>query len=399
MKWLIYTLLVLLASVAVALFALPDPGYVLIGYGNYSVETSLVLFVAFLLGLYAVVRLLAGLWHVPARLRGWEQRRRVLKARSRLDRAFVRLLEGDWQEAERRLARLIADGEAPLVAWLGAARAAQQLGSDARRDQYLQQARRHLPGADVAIGLEQAGLQLAAGQLPPAAATLDALRQLAPRRPRVLELRTEVARQMRDWSKLRELLPELRRRKVLEGEALQELTVQVYGNLLRRAVEARDLPALKELWADVPAAAARDAALLAVYAGGLLQLAADEDAEAVIRKGLARDWDRRLVYLYGNLRRGDAAAQLSTAEHWLQAHEHDPVLLLTLGKLCLRNELWGKARHYLEASIGRQPTAESYQLLGTLLQQLGEQDEAAEAWRKGVSLAAGKSAAALLPEF
>ena len=49
MKWLMLALLVLIASVAVALVALPDPGYVLIGFGNYSVETSLlVLLVVFM---------------------------------------------------------------------------------------------------------------------------------------------------------------------------------------------------------------------------------------------------------------------------------------------------------------------------------------------------------------
>ncbi len=397
MKWLFYTLLVLLASVGIALFALPDPGYVLIGYGNYSVETSLVLLVAFLLLAYVAVRLLAGLWRVPARIHRWEQRRRALQARSRLDRGLVRLLEGDWKVAEQRLSQLVKNRETPLITYLAAARAAQQQGSDKRRDHYLRLARQSAPGAELAVGLSQAELQIAAGQLPQAAATLSRLHGQAPRQVRVLQMLVDLYQQMHDWSRLRELLPAVRRRKALEGEALNALTVQVYGNLMKRAAGERDLAALKELWSDVPAHVTQDAGLLELYAGCLLQLGAEQDAETLIVTRLRHGWSKRLVYLYGKLHAGDAAARLATAETWLKRHDKDPVLLLTLARLSLRNQLWGKARHYLEASIGLHPTAESYRLLGELLERLGETDKAAEAWRTGLKLADSESAAGLLP--
>ena len=60
-------LVALVASVGVALFALPDPGYVLIGFGKYSLETTLLVFVVVLAVAYVSLRMLAGLWYVDGR--------------------------------------------------------------------------------------------------------------------------------------------------------------------------------------------------------------------------------------------------------------------------------------------------------------------------------------------
>ena len=68
MKWFLLALLALLGSVAVALFALPDPGYILLGYGKYSIETSLLAFLVVLLLAYFGLRALAGIWHTPAHI-------------------------------------------------------------------------------------------------------------------------------------------------------------------------------------------------------------------------------------------------------------------------------------------------------------------------------------------
>lgn len=62
------------------------------------------------------------------------------------------------------------------------------------------------------------------------------------------------------------------------------------------------------------------------------------------------------------------------------------MLLLALGRLSLRNRLWGKARSYLEASIGASPRSAAYGELGRLLEQLGEQEAAREHYRKGLEL-------------
>jgi tetratricopeptide (TPR) repeat protein len=81
----------------------------------------------------------------------------------------------------------------------------------------------------------------------------------------------------------------------------------------------------------------------------------------------------------------DPAAQLAWAERFLGSHPDDPPLLLTLGRLCVSNRLWGKARTYLEASLQVEPLPEVFEELGGLLEQLGEQKAALECYRRGLT--------------
>ena len=93
---------------------------------------------------------------------------------------------------------------------------------------------------------------------------------------------------------------------------------------------------------------------------------------AAIEHALTAHWNSELIELYGSLPLGDNMRRLNLAEEWLEKHKEDPGLQLTLGRLCLRNELWGKAKEYLQASIGRQPTAAAHGELNRLLENLGE---------------------------
>ena len=86
----------------------------------------------------------------------------------------------------------------------------------------------------------------------------------------------------------------------------------------------------------------------------------------------------------------DSGKQLERAETWLKKHPNQPELLLTLGRLCLRNQLWGKAQSYLEASLGVAASAETCQVLGSLLEQLGENKTALEHYRQGLEQAVGQ---------
>ncbi len=388
MKALLIGLLALLASVAAALFALPDPGYVLIGYGNVSVETSLVVFIVILVIAYLAVRTVAGLWRVPVRLKQWSGQRQLQKLSRRYDAAVIELVSGKLERAERQLGRLADDRRAPLAVCLSAAHAANRLGSDERRDRYLAIALKRFPAAEAAICLVQAELQLARNQFDQAQTSLTHLETLMPHNREILRLQMKLYLGQQDWGKLRDLLPALRRSEVLDHDTWQRLAVQVYQERIRELTAARDIDTLKNGWTRLPPPVRQDHALLALYIEQLVRLGEHEQAERLLREQLGEYWDDRLVYLYGELDGCDGTAQQKDAEKWLHQHQQDAVLLLTLGKISLRNRLWGKARSYLEASIGIQPTPEAYRLLGDLLEQLEDPQAAAECYRKGLALPA-----------
>lgn len=396
MKFLIYLLISLVAAIGLGLVLAREPGYVLIGFGEWTLETTLALLVFTLMlgfvALYMLLRFFAGLRRAPHKLQQWDQRRKALRARNALNRGLIELSEGDWQSAERRLLKHVDDSDTQLLNYLAAARAAQQQGAHERRDHYLRLAHQNMPAADIAVGLTQAELQIAHRQMEQALATLTHLRTIAPRHSYVLEMLMRLYERVQDWEHLRDLLPELRKRGVLSNEDADRLEVRLHCELLKQATRSSDSDVLRDAWNRVPRRLTHDVELALAYATHLHSIGEDADAENELRGFLKKHWDERLVDLYGRVQGEDLARQLTTAEEWLRNHDRNPVLLLALGRLAMRNSLWGKARSYLEASVGIAPTIESYQLLGTLAEQMKDAALATDCYRKGMLLATGSSA-------
>lgn len=395
MKLLLGLLLILFAATAAALLLLSDAGYVLIAVGAWTVEMSLAVLVLLLLVLftllYYALRLAGGTARLPQRWRGWRGHRRALKARRGLTAGLLAFAEGDWTQAERRLLQRADDSETPLLHYLTAARAAQAQGADERRDHYLRLAHDSLPEATLAIGLTQAELQLEHRQLEQAESTLAQLLRQAPRHRQVLKLQLRLLLELKDWARLCALLPELRRRRVLPAHEYTVLELKVYGELLDTAAADNDADALVAVWQRVPKELRHGELLVLTYARHLLRFDRGSLAEPLLREALNRRFSDRLVQLYGLVDGGNPMRQLEAAEGWLAGDPRNPVLLLTVGRLALRNKLWGKARSALEGSLAVQPSVETQRELGALLEHLGEHEAAAACYREAARLAAEAS--------
>jgi len=381
--------LALLTAVVISLWVKEDNGYVLIGYGPWTVEGSLALFTLLGLGLFLLLhlslRLLSRLWLMPERVSEWRRKRRLQRAHRALTRGLVELAEGRWKVAERHLTRYAEQSESPLINYLAAARAAQLQGEHGRRDDYLQLAHESMPSADVAVGLTQAELQLAHQQYEQALATLMHVRALSPKHNYVLKLLKKLYENLGEWKKLEEILPDLRRRKVIADKELQGLEAQVVRERLKQ--EAGSVDSLVRYWQAIPKELRLDQGLLVDYVRLMLAVGAGPRVEPLIAAALGRNWNSELVTLYGQIELNDPSHQLAVGEGWLKQRPEDAVLLRTLARLALKNKLWGKARSYLEASIAIAPSPESYQQLGLLLERLGESEKAMQCFRAGLGLA------------
>ena len=388
MKFLVTIVLLLLLSVLLALAVQNDAGYVLLSRGHWAAEMTLVVFVLLLLGsfslFYFMIRFVIQAWRLPERVRAWRSERRRVKARNALTRGFIQLEEGAWLEAEDTLLKDAEHSDTPLLNYLAAARAAQRMGAHARRDDYLQLAHASTPQASIAVGLAQAELQLSHQQLDQALTTLNRLHEIAPKHAYVLRLLMQISVALGDWGQLVKLIPDLRKRKVITGRQADELEIKTHSAVLEMAARAQDDKAVHAVWSQVPRALQSHPRLAFEYAQCLRKHGRERDAEALLYRTLRREWDHDLIHLYGLTPGADATEQLGRAEGWLASHGNDPVLLLTLGRLCMRHRLWGKARTYLEGSLNLAAQPETYQTLGSLHEQLGEQSAALDYYRRGL---------------
>ncbi len=369
-----------------------ETGYVLVSYGQWVLETSLLGFIAAVLAVVLSVfyglKLIRFGVALPGRWKSHHERRKADAAQLSFERGLLRLFEGQWKRAEVELVRRASDHHAQHLNYLAAARAAQRVGAPERRDTYLQKVRELAPKLDFALLLTQAELQRERGEFALLRDTAMSLRQKDGQHGYAMELLAESHAELGEWAGLRALLAETPSRKALTLARWRELSMQAAIELLRAAVQAADLAELKAVWEATPADVRSIAEVAREYAAGLARLNADGDARGFIEQQLAQRWDAVLVKLYGPLHTEDPVAQLATLERWLQEHGEQPALLETAGQVCLKNKLWGKARSYLEAVIATAPTPGAYLELARLCELTQQPQEAQGFYKAGLELAA-----------
>lgn len=398
LRLIVWVMLAVLAGTAFVYLFQDERGYVLISWKGWAYERNFARFLVEAVIVFAALSfllwLLRRLFRLPRRLRMNLAKRRVRRARRHLTRGLIHIAEGRWRAGEKLLTRGATASEVPLINYLSAARAAQLLRAVERRDRWLKLAYETTPEAMVAVLLTQAELQLSDGETEQALATLERLAEEAPDHSYALVLRARLYQQLQDWSALHELLPRLRKVSEIPRERLAQLQRQTYLALLRRGGEASELEAL---WRELDKELRADPEILGAYATSLSISGDAEGAEKLLRGLMKRRFEPALTLVYADLPLGDGSTQLKRIEAWLRSHGDSPEALLAAGKLCVRRELWGKARSYLEASIASGPRADAYAELAHLLEQLGDLEGARAAYRAGLAAALGQATRPLLP--
>lgn len=342
-----------------------DPGYVRVIWRGWSAESTLVVALVALLLAWALLALV--LWLIRLPLRAWRSGRRR-RARERLAGGLVALHEGRLAEAERLLVRAARDREMALPALLYAARAAQAGGQDERAEALLADAAGE-PGGERALLLIRAERLLAQGQSAQAEELLGAAAARAPLPPRGLELRLRALAGSGRAAEALGLLAGLRRTQSLEGAAQAALETELQAAALH---ESADLETLQSRWRGYSRAQRYEPALVDAYAARAGALGEGKLAAEAIEATLKRAWDETLALRFGALPAEQPARRIRRAEAWLQAHPDSPALLTTLGRLCRRERLWGKAEDYLQRALAHGAGAVAWEELGLVF---GEQHD------------------------
>ncbi|NHO67868.1 metal-dependent phosphohydrolase [Aestuariicella hydrocarbonica] len=375
------------------------PSYLLVVVGKTSVEMSLwfaLVCLLLLLFLYWVSHriLIGGARSVGKQVnRLWVGSER--RAQKNTSAGLLSFIEGDWRPALRRLNRSAPNAQAPLLNYLAAARSAYELGDEQQANALLAKAEKADPNAGLAIALAQARMQMLGKKYESCAATLERARKLAPKHPVVLDMLRQVYVHLQDWESLEKILPQLRRQSTLSEEELTELTSLLYRKLLQRAGQSSSgVEAIQAVWHQIPKQWQSHPELLLIYVDLLEREGESSAAEVVLRKALQSDWNDQLILRYGLLRNTDASRQLLKAEGWVKERPGNSALLLTLGRLSMRNELWGKARDYFDHCLKIQASPEAYAEMARLLANLGEHESSTEYYQKGLLMTADQ-----LPEL
>jgi len=390
MKGAVIVALALVAGGLLAHLLLIDPGYVAVRLGRTLFETTLPVFALLLAGGYFLARTVVGAASARARLAHLRAERRKRRAREETQRGLLDLAAGNWKSAEELLSRSAQDADSPAANYLVAARAADLLDAVDRRDEWLARAQEDAPGERAAALVTLAEMQMRRGQDESALRTLEQLDASGDLNSRGVELMARLYQKLGRGAALLALGPRLRSAKELPESQVNELLAHVQLEEIRAAGEHSDRARLEKAWSDLPRGLRRMPQSIAAYARSAMSCQDHAAAEKALRELIDGQSDPAATRLYGDLVLADPLAPLERAEAWLRKRPEDPELLATCARLCLRAELFGKARSYLEASIARRPSQENSLILADLLEQMGEHAKAADCLRRSVTQSVGR---------
>jgi HemY protein len=378
----------LLISVLIGVQLSHDPGYLLIAINHWTIETTvlvavLALLISFFL-VHTLLIILRRITHLSGNIHRWRSAKRARKAQATTRRGLIEFSEGYWSSAKNHLIKALPDTDTPLLNYLTAARAAQEMGDNQLRDTYLREAQQSMPDAKIAVELTQAQLQLANQQWEQALATLRHLQDLAPHHPYVLKLLIQLYQEVRDWPQLIALLPELKKYKVIPESALETLVRQTYLQAMTDLAKQPQLDALTDMVKTLPKTLQNDPDLMACYCQVLIKNNQSALAESILNRCLRKQYHEKLIGLYGQITTNEK--QLSFAESFLKKQADSAALYLCLGRLSSANNLWGKAKNYFETSINLKGSPEAYAAIGKLYEQFGEKENACNAYKEGLNL-------------
>lgn len=384
----LFAFILLLGAVFLGIQLNYDPGYVLISINQWSIETTVWFAVFGLLFVFLITHLTLQLVHkitnTPKTIHRWREKRLAQKAQATTRRGLIEYSEGYWQKAKNHLIQALPNTDTPLLNYLTAARAAQKMGDSTLRDHYLREAQQSMPEAKIAVELTQAQLQLANHQWEQALATLRHLQDLAPRHPYVLKLLMHLYEEVRDWNQLIALLPDLKRYKVVTDHEFELLQEHTYLQAITDLVKQNQTDAVSKLFHSLPKPLNSNPEIVAEYVHFLIRQNDFTAAEQLLRQSLRKEFNADLIELYGILPQEN---QLSFAESLVKKNPHSAALFLCLGRICVAQHLWGKAKSYFDQSLQLTPKPETYHELGKLHERLNDAFLASSNFKKGLELA------------
>lgn len=390
MKAFLSLLVVIIFAVIFTLLAAEDPGFVVIGRGNWTIESSLALFSLVFILIVIITAyftpLLVRLIRLPYQI--WQWRISQQRVRDSLQRSIFALAHADWRTAEQSAIKFVQRSETPIFHYLTAAIACQHNGDWENVSQYLQKARAALNAeqGDARLTVRLVSLLLA-WQQQQLSQALQGFRELHaeyPRNPIIFKSLFVLAVELLQWQEVLNLLPEARKYKIASTEQLQNLEENAYLALFQQKLALTEIEQAKILWQKQPKIIRQLPAAQQSLVNYLVKLGEMGLADAILTDTLKNHWHIETVLLYAHLDSPDPHKQLAFLENNLKNRMEEVGALLALGIAHARYGMLEKAQYFLEngLNLGKSPyQAQLYQNLAQIYEKRQDYVRATQCYR------------------
>ena len=380
------------AAIGLAVLAHFNVGNVVVFYPPYRIDLSLnfslfLLLVVFLL-LYVALRIIRTARKMPDRVAAYRKGKRENEANAALREALKALYEGRFVQAEKAAERASGLPENAGLAALVGARAAHAMQQFERRDIWLKRIENDAAFRTARL-TTQVELLIDDHQTKSALAAVRELNTKGARHVHALRLELKANQQAQNWDEVLRLVNSLDKHRAIHPALSNRLRELAYNDLLSTRV--LDAETVRRAWKQIPSADRKRPYVALRAARSFNNFGLHEEARNIVAGALKEDWDERLLRAYresaAETGSPELRAQIEQCEAWVQKHPADPELELTLGALCLKQKLWGKAQVHLERAVSSSAsdsrvTSEGHYLLAQMHERLDHADKAAHHYRE-----------------
>jgi HemY protein len=391
MRIFLWLLVLFATAIGLAVVARFNPGNVVFFYPPYRIDLSLNFFILLSVLLfflvYAFLKTIRVAQKMPGKVAAYRRDKQERKGNQALRESLKSYFEGRFGHAEKAAMRATESPDNAGLAALIAARAAHRMQQTERRDTWLATVEEDQTLKTARL---MTAIELLVDERQPELA-LDVVKELnanGTRHIHALRMALKANQRANNWPEVLRLVRTLDKNNALHPALSTRLRELAYQDLLKNP--SNDAESLRNIWWAIPAEDRVKPYVAMHGADAFNQRGLHDDARAIVEKAIATEWDDRLLRPY----RASAAlegspallAQIERCEEWMKKHLRDPDLALTLGTLCLRQNLWGKAQRHLEQALSDASNPRMLQEVHLKLAQLHEalnhDEEAASHYRQ-----------------
>ena len=364
-------------------------GYVLISIANKTIEmsvTTLVIFViAVLAALFALEYLIKKTLYASSATWNYFSVRKMRRSRRYTNEGIIKLLEGDFQQAEKKVTRWANHHDMPLLCYLVASEAAQGLGNKEKRDRYLELASQQ-ENAQLAVELTRAKQQVGEADYGSAFDTLSSLKSHYPNNAIVLNLLKTVYVELKLWQPLLDTLPSLVKTKIISKQEQVELTLRAQCGLLADVAEQKGSEGLISHWNSLPRRLKNESHIVECFAKQLIARKADNEAFTLVKENIKKHPNSGLYALLPEMNLTDNHPAIVFLEDALNKDGNNAAAHSALAQFHLRNEKWTEAQQHFEKALSVRSDVSDYAYLADALERQNLTKAAHEVSRKALTL-------------
>lgn len=379
MRSLLWLIVLFIVAVVIVLTGTHYNGNVFIVVEQTQIRINLHLFVGLVILLvvllYVLLRIVMGLVHLPGQWTRWRVNHQRHQVETALNHAGLAFFEGRFQFAEREAERVLGNKQghnSRALALMIAAHSADQIDELAKRDRYLNEIAQLPEKQQLSRYLLLARSALAKHDNVSAKNALEAASKISPNLTQVAKLRLRYEWENGNPQGVLQQVDKLSRADALSESELQSYRHWAYQQLLTRAHDPSELKmSLKAIPADE-----REGDLCVDIVKKYLQLGMYAQALKYVKKYYPVSFNPDLLPLFSEANQyssvKDQQKSIEIAEKWLQQRPQDPALQMLLGQLSYDQQLWGKAKSYLEACLQISNNNVARLLLAKVLEHSGQ---------------------------